>query len=91
MSGFALADAAGNRLATDLTVAIRESMRLPVLAGLQALDDWPQVRAALRRDHHAILAAVEGKEAVRDADLVEQHVRWAFASMPSLHDRAAAP
>lgn len=87
----ALAEAAGNRLAADLTVAIRESMRLPILAGMQALEDWPAARAVLRRDHHAILAAVQAHEPEEASALVEQHVRWAYANMPALHGRPAAP
>lgn len=87
----ALAEAAGNRLAADLTVAIRESMRLPILAGLRALDDWPSTRARLRTDHHAIMAAVEAREPERAANLIEEHVRSAYANLPSLHDRPATP
>lgn len=81
----AIAQAAGNRLATDLTVAIRESMRHPILAGLGAVDDWPSVRGMLRSEHHAIIAAIEAHEPQRAADLVEDHILAAFARMPRLH------
>lgn len=87
----ALAEAAGNRLVADLTVAIRESMRLPILAGLRALDDWPKSRALLRQEHRAILDAVVQRDPERAAELVEQHVRAAYSRMPALHDRAASP
>lgn len=87
----ALAEAAGNRLAADLTVAIRESMRLPILAGLRELPDWEQSRGLLRGEHHAILDAVVAQEAGQAADLIENHVRSAYARMPALHDRVATP
>ena len=41
----ALAAAAGNPLAPDLTVAIRESLRLPILDRFRALDSWHDVVA----------------------------------------------
>lgn len=81
----AIAEAAGNSLATDLTVAIRESLRLPILAGFKASDDWDSLNAMLRREHHAILDAVEAREPDRAAELVEQHIRSAYERMPSLH------
>lgn len=83
----AIAGAAGNRLATDLTVAIRESMRLPILAGFAAVSDWPALRSMLRSEHHAIVAAIESHDPDEAAELVERHIRSAYASMPSLHGR----
>ncbi|KNX36764.1 FadR/GntR family transcriptional regulator [Luteipulveratus halotolerans] len=77
----AIARAAGNRLAADMTIAIRESMRLPILAGLRRVDDWHQHRAALREQHHGIMRAIEARQADAAADLVEQHIRTAFASI----------
>lgn len=82
-----IAQAAGNRLATDLTVAIRESMRLPILTGLTALQDWPDMRAMLRQEHHAIVAAIAAHHPDQAAELVEQHIRSAYARMTALHDR----
>lgn len=81
-----IAEAAGNRLVTDLTVAIRESMRLPILAGLDALADWPGVRAALRTEHHAVVDAITERRPEQAADLLEAHVRNAYARIPALHD-----
>lgn len=81
----AIAQAAGNRLATDLTVAIRESMRTPILKGLNALERWEDVRDMLRAEHYAILVAMEARHADEAADLVEQHIMSAFGRMPHLH------
>lgn len=86
-----IAQAAGNTLATDLTVAIRESMRGPILAGLRAMDDWHAVRGMLREEHHAIFAAIEARRSWQAADLVEQHILAAFARMPHLHSDRPCP
>ena len=76
----ALADAGGNRLMSDVTRAIRESVRLPILASMSAMsqigdEGWPQVRDGLRADHHAVFAAVEAGQAEQAADLLEAHIR----------------
>lgn len=75
----ALATAAGNRLATDLTVAIRESMRLPILDRFRQLDDWDVVVARLRKDHAAIFSAICRRDADAAEDLVDSHIRSAWA------------
>jgi GntR family transcriptional repressor for pyruvate dehydrogenase complex len=76
----ALADAGGNRLMSDVTRAIRESVRMPILAAMTAMPEtgghgWPRTRDGLRADHHGIFAAVEAGQGERAADLVETHIR----------------
>lgn len=77
----ALAAAAGNRLAEDLTVAIRESMRLPILDRFRHLDSWDEVVQGLRRDHEAIYAAVEAGATDAAERLVEAHIRSAWRAI----------
>jgi GntR family transcriptional regulator, transcriptional repressor for pyruvate dehydrogenase complex len=82
----ALAEAGGNRLMSDVTRAIRESVRMPILASLSAMaetgaDGWPGVRDGLRADHHAIFSAVQAGQAEPAADRVEAHIRGFFARM----------
>jgi GntR family transcriptional repressor for pyruvate dehydrogenase complex len=82
----ALAKAGGNGLMADVTRAIRESMRLPILASLSAMPetgdrDWPSVRDGLRADHHAIFTAVEDGRAEDAADRLEAHIRGFGALM----------
>ena len=75
----AIAEASGNRLFADMTIAIREAMRLPILRDLERLDDtaWAGVRDELTAQHRAIHEAlVAGREA-RAAELVEEHIRSA--------------
>ena len=76
----ALADAGGNRLMSDVTCAIRESVRMPILASMSAMtqtgeEGWPHVRDGLRADHHAIFSAVEAGQAEQAADQMEAHIR----------------
>ncbi|GAB3585421.1 hypothetical protein GCM10027579_19380 [Calidifontibacter terrae] len=81
----AMARGAGNRLATDLTVAIRESLRNPLGWAFADLSEWPTLRAVLRAEHHAIMAAIEAGDAGQAADLVEQHIWSSYDAM--LRDR----
>lgn len=81
----AIAEAAGNRLASDLTIAIRESMRLPILSGLAALERWEDARAVLRTQHHAIVDAIAAQDAPQAVACVEEHIRSAYARMTTLH------
>ena len=75
-----LADAGANRLMSDMTRAIRESVRMPILAAMTALPEtgkrgWARVLDGLRADHHAIFTAVEAGRAEQAADLLESHIR----------------
>lgn len=76
----ALADAGGNRLMSDVTRAIRESVRMPILATMTAMPDigthsWPRILDGLRADHQAIFAAIEAGQEEQAADRVESHIR----------------
>jgi len=84
----ALADAGGNRLMSDVTGAIRESVRMPILTSMSALpqagkDGWPRVRDGLRADHHAIFTAVESGQAEQAAERLEAHIRGFATRMTS--------
>src|SRR5665811_508784 len=76
----ALADAGGNRLMSDVTRAIRESVRMPILAAMTAMPEtgkqgWPRIRDGLRADHHAIFTAVKAGKGEQAADRLEAHIR----------------
>lgn len=77
-----IAGAAANRLITDMTVAIRESLRLPILRASRRLGDWPAFRADLHRQHSGIYQAIADRDGERAADLVEAHIRLAYAILP---------
>ncbi|MBC7638963.1 MAG: FadR family transcriptional regulator [Rhodoferax sp.] len=74
----AMADAAGNLLVRDLTAAIRESLRLPILDRFHALQSWSEVAETLRGDHQSIFAAVARGDGEAAAALVEDHIRSAW-------------
>jgi GntR family transcriptional regulator, transcriptional repressor for pyruvate dehydrogenase complex len=76
----AIAEAGRNRLIADMTIAIRDSMRRPILERLEALGDrWADVAQRLRADHHAIYDALAGGDGDVAARLVEEHIRSAHA------------
>jgi len=77
----AIAEAAGNRLAADLTVAIRESMRLPLLDAFRYVADWDDLVEDLRADHQALYAAIEAGDADTAERLVETHIRSAWTRL----------
>ena len=77
----ALADVSANRLASDLTIAIRESMRQPILSALRSQQVWQEVADQLRAEHRAILTVVEERDADRAERLVEEHIRTAWVRL----------
>lgn len=87
----AIAEAGGNRLVADMTIAIRDSMRIPILHGLEQLPDWTALADELRREHRAILSALEAGDAERASELVEEHIRTSYARMPALHATTSRP
>lgn len=74
----AIAEAAGNRLTADLTVAIRESLRLPLRESFTHVPDWDDLVRTLQADHRDIYLAISTGQAEEAADLLERHVRWAW-------------
>lgn len=78
----AIARLGRNSLLGDLAEAVRESMRLPILAAEQQLDDWPGFRQGLVHEHRAIAEALEESDVERAGTLVEEHVRHTYAALP---------
>ncbi|WP_182525358.1 FadR/GntR family transcriptional regulator [Nocardioides dongkuii] len=71
----AVAEAGGNRLVADMTIAIREAMRLPILRELEQLGDrWPAVRSRLYAEHRAIHDAIAAGDETRAGDLMAEHI-----------------
>jgi GntR family transcriptional repressor for pyruvate dehydrogenase complex len=76
----AIAEAGRNRLVADMTIAIRDSMRRPILNRFEALGDrWSEVAEELRVQHHAVYDAIADGDADRAARLIEDHIRNAHA------------
>lgn len=70
-----IAASGGNRLVSELTAAIRESMRGALLVGMRSEPDWPALRDQLRQEHHGIADAIGAGDAVLAADRTEAHIR----------------
>lgn len=73
-----LAAAAGNQVARDLTAAIRESMRLPILDAFRTVGEWDDVADKLRADHRGIYEAIATGDGATAAALTEDHIRSAW-------------
>ncbi|MFC4058613.1 FadR/GntR family transcriptional regulator [Planomonospora corallina] len=71
----AVAEAGGNRLIADMTVAVRNAVRHTLLGAFHRIGDWEAVAARLRAEHHAIYDAVAAGDGERASRLVEAHIR----------------
>ncbi|MFC7340478.1 FadR/GntR family transcriptional regulator [Saccharopolyspora griseoalba] len=71
-----IAEAGGNRLVADMTIAIRESMRRPLLAAFDQLgDEWFEIAEGLRADHRRIYQALLDGDADAAESRTEAHIR----------------
>lgn len=76
----AIAEAGGNRLVADITTAIRDSMRRPIMQRFELLGErWEQVRDRLRMEHEELYRAIAAGETEVAQRLVEEHIRGAHA------------
>lgn len=71
----AVAEAAGNRLVGDITIAIRESLRNTLLQAFTQMPDWDEVADGLRAEHRAIHQHLSRGDGEAAADVVERHIR----------------
>ncbi|RKT87922.1 GntR family transcriptional regulator, transcriptional repressor for pyruvate dehydrogenase complex [Saccharopolyspora antimicrobica] len=77
----AIAEAGGNRLVADMTIAIRESLRRPLLAAFDELgDEWSPIADGLRHDHRLIHQALLARDAAAAEEQVERHIRSFYRS-----------
>lgn len=80
----AIAQAGGNSLFSDMTGAIRGSLRAPILEAFTKVDDWDGMVSMLRDQHHGILEAIAQGEVQRAGELTAAHIRAATAALPDL-------
>lgn len=81
----ALARGGGNRLFADMTQAIRESLRAPLLHGYRIHDDWDGLRGRLQDQHRDILDAVTAGDEQRASAVVEEHIRTSCEVLPEMN------
>lgn len=87
----AIAKSASNSLVTDLTIAVRESLRGPILAAERRLageGDYERFRSMLCEQHEGIFAALESGDGPLTAERLEAHIRAAYSALPGM---TAAP
>lgn len=81
----AVAEAGGNRLVADMTIAIRDSMHAPILRAYAEVADWQNMAGRLRSQHRAVFEAIREHDSQRASDLLEEHIRSAYRSLPAMH------
>lgn len=74
-----IAEACGNQFVADMTVAVRESIRVDILGAFEKSGEWPQVCAGLRSQHHGILDALADGDGALAADRLEEHITWFYS------------
>jgi GntR family transcriptional repressor for pyruvate dehydrogenase complex len=79
-----VAEAGGSLLVTDLTSAVRGSLRYSLLAAFEQSPDWDGVVAGLRCEHRAIYDRIAAGDGAAAADVVEAHIRGFFGRMTAL-------
>lgn len=66
----------------DLTSAIRQALRLPILHASRATPDWDSnQRVELVKQHHDILDAIITRDSEAASRLVEEHIRYAYEAL----------
>ncbi|MCF2586813.1 FadR/GntR family transcriptional regulator [Brevibacterium sp. UCMA 11752] len=80
----AIAHASENQLLSDLTEAIRGSLRRPILDAFHEVDDPRALMAQLQEEHHAIMQAIVDRDTDHAVQLTEDHIRSATAALPRL-------
>ncbi|QGF24346.1 FadR/GntR family transcriptional regulator [Raineyella fluvialis] len=78
----AIANTGRNTLATDMTIAIRESLRRPIVTAEKNMRDWPAFRRATMADHQEVYEALLARDQKRAATAMESHIRAAYAILP---------
>lgn len=76
-----IAGASHNTLLTDLTVAVRESLRGPIMDAEREMEGWAEFRAALHHQHQAIFNAIEVQDPKGAAEQMEHHIRFAYTHL----------
>ena len=66
----------------DLTEAIRESLRRPILTAERNLEDWPAFRNSLIVDHEGIADAIIERRPAEAVARVEEHIRRSYTILP---------
>lgn len=77
-----IAELSGNRLIAALTSAIRQSLAQPIRVASEEMGDWNAFKINLMAQHRAIFDAILRRNSEVAADLIENHIRTAYAILP---------
>ena len=77
----AVVELAENPLIGDLTTAIREALREPILTASQAMDDWSAFRRRLVADHQGIFEAIRSRDEDEADRRMTTHIRAATKTL----------
>lgn len=80
----AIAEQAGNKLAADLTIAMRESISRPIRTAARRGTEWQAYRTEVLAQHLAIVEAITARDAEAAADCAEEHIRWRWGTVLDL-------
>jgi DNA-binding FadR family transcriptional regulator len=75
----ALAEASGNAVVAAMMAGLRTSVESYVLTGAERVTDWTGTAAGLRRQHRAIVAAIEAEDPEAARDLIVDHITGYYA------------
>ncbi|MCU1478939.1 MAG: GntR family transcriptional regulator [Subtercola sp.] len=76
---FSLAMATGNEVIAATMTGLRNSIESYSLAGLANLESWPKTSERLKREHRAIIAAIQSGDADAARATVDAHIRGYYA------------
>lgn len=86
-----IAEMGHNRLVSDIASAIRQSLREPIRAASERMEDWQSFRLDLIRQHRRIADGILARDGARAADAMEAHIRTAYAILWLGDAPASAP
>ncbi|WP_341730005.1 FCD domain-containing protein [Brooklawnia sp.] len=78
----AIAELGENQFVTVLTTAVRQALASPIREASDELPDYQRFRRDLNRQHRRVFEAIANGDAARAADLIEEHIRTAYAILP---------
>jgi GntR family transcriptional repressor for pyruvate dehydrogenase complex len=76
----AIARASGNTLVAELTTALRNAMRAPLLTHLRAEENFTVTASRLSAEHRKVYEAILAGDGTRAADLVQEHIVGFYAA-----------
>jgi GntR family transcriptional repressor for pyruvate dehydrogenase complex len=80
----AIARASGNALVAELTTALRNAMRAPLLSHLRAEENFATMAARLSAEHRRVYESLVAGDGDRAADLVQAHIVGFYAGHRSV-------